>query len=122
VDSRHDDGVDVLGPTRLDYHGQAREGAGFDAQQVQIDWDQHPASCPAGQTSISWTPAVDNRGNAVIKVTCSSTDCRRCDHVAQCVHSQKRDPRRTLTIRPQPPYQALQAARQREATAAFQAE
>jgi hypothetical protein len=31
-------------------------------------------------------------------------DCRRCDHVAQCIRSTKRYPRRTLTIRPQPPY------------------
>jgi len=38
------------------------------------------------------------------------------------VRAKKRDPRRTLTIRPQPPYQALQTARQREATPAFQAE
>jgi hypothetical protein len=38
------------------------------------------------------------------------------------VRSQKRDPRRTLTIRPQPQYQALQTARQREATDTFQAE
>ena len=52
----------------------------------------------------------------------SSKDCRRCDPVAQCVRSKKRYPRRTLTIRPQPQYQALQAARQREATEAFQAE
>ena len=65
---------------------------------------------------------MDNRGNAVIKVKFSSKDCRRCDHVTQCVRSQKRYPRRTLTIRPQPQYQALQAARQREATEAFQAE
>jgi transposase len=122
VDSRRDYGVDLLGPTRLDYHWQAREGAGFDAQHFQIDWDQHEASCPAGQTSISWTPAVDNRGNAVIKVKFSSKDCRRCDYVAQCVRSKKRYPRRTLTIRPQPQYQALQTARQREATEAFQAE
>lgn len=122
VDSRHDYGVDLLGPTRLDYHWQAREGAGFDAQHFQIDWDQYQATCPAGKTSLSWTPAVDNRGNAVIKVKFSSKDCRRCDYVAQCVRSTKRDPRRTLTIRPQPQYQALQAARQREATEAFQAE
>jgi len=122
VDSRRDYGVDLLGPTRLDYHWQARAGAGFDAQHFQIDWDQHQASCPAGKTSISWTPTVDNRGNAVIKVKFSSKDCRRCDHVAQCVRSKKRDPRRTLTIRPQPQYQALQAARQREGTEAFQAE
>ena len=61
-------------------------------------------------------------GIAVIKVKCSSKDCRRCDHLAPCVRSKKRDPRRPLTIRPQPPYQALQAARQREATDMFQAE
>jgi hypothetical protein len=44
------------------------------------------------------------------------------DDIAQCVRSKKRYPRRTLTVRPLPQYQALQAARQREATEAFQAE
>jgi transposase len=87
-----------------------------------VDWGQQHATCPAGKTCISWTPALDNRRNAVIKVKFSSRDGRRCDHVAQCVRSKKRDLRRTLTIRPQRQYQALQAARQREATEAFQAE
>jgi transposase len=122
VQSRDDYGVDLLGPTRLDYHWPARAGAGFDAKHFQIDWDQQQATCPAGKTSISWTPAIDNRKNAVIKVKFSTKDCRRCDHIAQCIRSKKGDARRTLTIRPQPQYQALQAARQREATAAFQAE
>jgi Transposase DDE domain len=58
----------------------------------------------------------------VIQVRFSTKDCRRCGHLAQCIRSTKRDPRRTLTVRPQPPYQALQAARQREATDAFRAE
>jgi transposase len=122
VQSRDDYGVDLLGPTRLDYHWQARAGAGFDAQRFHIDWDRQHATCPAGKTSISWTPAIDNRKNAVIKVKFSSKDCRRCDHVTQCIRSTKRYARRTLTIRPQPQYQALQTARQREATEAFQAE
>jgi transposase len=122
VESQANYGVDVLGPTRLDYHWQARAGAGFAAQHFQIDWDQQHTTCPAGKTSISWTPAIDNRDNPVIKMKFSSKDCRHCDQVAQCVRSQKRSPRRTLTIRPEPQYQALQAARQREATDAFQAE
>jgi transposase len=122
VDSQHDYSVDLLGPTRLDDHWQAREGAGFDVQHFQIDWDQAHATCPAGKTSTGWTPAVDNRGNAVIKVKFSTKDCRGCDHVAQCIRSKKYYPRRTLTIRPQPQYQALPAARQREAAEAFQAE
>jgi transposase len=122
VESRDDYGVDLLGPTRLDYHWQARAGAGVDVQHFQIDGDRQHARCPAGKTSISWTPAMDNRGKAVITVKFSSKDCRRCDHVTQCMRSKKRYPRRTLTIRPQPQYQALQAARQREATDAFHAE
>jgi transposase len=122
VESPKHDGVDLLGPTRLDYHWQAQAGAGFDAQHFRIDWARPHATCPAGKTSIGWTPAVDSRGNAVIKVKCSSKDCRRCDQLPQCIRSQKRYPRRTLTIRPQPQYQALQAARHREATPAFQSE
>ena len=69
VQSRDDDGVDLLGPTRLDSHGQARAGAGFDAQHFPIDGDQQHATCPAGKTSLSWTPAIDHREHAVIKVT-----------------------------------------------------
>jgi transposase len=123
VESQDDYDVDLLGPTRLDCHWQARAGAGFDAQHFQIAWDQqHAASCLVGKTSISWIPAIDNRGHPVLKVKFSAKDRRRCDHVAQCVRSKKRYPRRTLTIRPQAQYQALQAARQREATDAFQAE
>ena len=98
--------MELLGPTRLDDHWQAREGAGFDAQHFQIDWEREQATCPVGKTSISWTPAVDHRGNAVIKVKVSTQDCRRCDPCAQCVRAKKRDPRRTLTIRPQRHYQA----------------
>jgi transposase len=98
VQSRDDYGVDLLGPTRLDYHWQAQAGAGFDAQHFQIDWDRQHATCPAGKTSISWTPAVDNRGNAVIKVKFSTKDCRPCPKLALCVRSQKRYPRRTVTI------------------------
>lgn len=57
-----------------------------------------------------------------MKVKCSTKDCRRCELMVHCIRSTKRSPRRTLTIRPQPQYQALRAARQREATTAFQAD
>jgi transposase len=102
VHRRHDDSVDWLGPTHLDDHGQAREGAGGDAQQFQLDGDQHQVSGPAGQKRLSWTPAVDHRRNAVITGQDSSKDCRRGDHVAQGVRAKTRAPRRTRTIRPQP--------------------
>jgi hypothetical protein len=81
VESQAHYGVDLLGPTRLNDHWRARAGAGFDAQHFQIDWDRQRATCPAGKTSISWTPAIDSRENPVMKVKFSTKDCRRCDHV-----------------------------------------
>jgi hypothetical protein len=65
---------------------------------------------------------MDHRGNPVIRMKFSTENRRPCDKSAQCVRSQKRNPRRTLTIRPQGQYQAFQTARQREATDTFQAE
>jgi hypothetical protein len=109
------------GPYASTITGRPGAGAGFDAQHFQIDWDQQHATCPAGKTSISWTPAIDNRENPVVKVKFSTKDCRCCEQVTQYIRSKKRYHRRTLTIRPQPQYQTLQTARQREATEAFQA-
>jgi transposase len=88
-------GVDLLGPTRKDYHWQARDGQGFDAQGFTIDWNCEQAACPAGRTSISWTPAVDNRRNQVIKIRFSTKDCVPCPHRVQCIRSRKGSPRRT---------------------------
>jgi hypothetical protein len=121
VENREHDGVDLLGPTRFDNHWQARQGTGCDAQPCQSDGDQHHATCPAGTIRSGWTPVVDHRGHPVIQVKCSPKDGRRGDQGAPCLRATKRAPQRMLTIRPQRYYQALQAARHREATDAFQA-
>lgn len=115
-------GVDLYGPTRQDYHWQAQDGTGFAAEHFQIDWEQQQATCPAGNTSISWTTAVDNRSTEVIKIKFSTKDCRHCPHLTQCVRSKKQYPRRTLTVRTEQQHKALMAARQREKTAAFDQE
>jgi len=112
-------GVDLLGPTRKDYHWQARDGQGFDAQGFTLNWDDEHATCPAGRTSISWTPAVDKRRNQVVKIKFSTKDCGPCPHRAQCTRSRKASSRRTITVRPQDQYEALRAAREREKTDAF---
>jgi hypothetical protein len=52
VERRDNDGVDLLGPVRLDAHWQAYAGAGFDTQPFQIDGDRPNATRPAGKT---WT-------------------------------------------------------------------
>jgi hypothetical protein len=120
VDCQGHDDVALLGPTRLDDHGQAREGAGCDAQPFQLDGDRQHAPWPAGQTSISGTPARENRDHQVIKMKCSTTDCRHSPKVAQGMRAKTRAPRRTLTIRPQPQDQARHTARPRDATPACQ--
>jgi transposase len=120
VASRRDFDVDLLGPTHGDIHWQAREARGFAASSFRIDWETHQATCPEGQTSISWTSAVDNRHAEVIKIKFSTTDCGACPSRAACTHSVRA--RRTLTIRPQEQYLALQAARQRQTTKAYATE
>jgi transposase len=121
VSSRREYGVDLVGPTRLDHHGQAQEHTGFALEHCRIDWDKQQAACPEGHVSNSWTPAVDRRDNQVIKVTFSGRDCRRCPSRARCTRSAKQYPRRTITIRAQEEFDALLAARQRVRTGAYRA-
>ena len=99
---------------RADCKWQARAAQGFDASHFQIDWEQQRATCPGGYTSISWTPAVDDRTNEVVKITCSMKDCQPCASRVHCT----RATRRTITVRRQAHHIAWQAARAREASAA----
>jgi transposase len=114
-------GVELLGPTRPDVKWQAKDGTGFDVQRFVIDWEQERATCPAGQTSASWTPAVDKRTDRVIKIKFSSTDCRACASRHLCVRSPKKCARRAITIRQREEDQALQARRAEETTPAYAA-
>jgi transposase len=120
VSSRRDFGVELLGPTRPDLRWQAQAGKGFAASDFTIDWERRKATCPAGKTSISWTPAIDRRKNRVIKIKFSITDCGACPHRLDCTHSVL--PRRTITVRPEQQHAALTAARQRETQEAFRTE
>jgi transposase len=114
--------VDLLGPVRPDVKWQAQAGQGFDAQNFVIAWDRHQAICPEGRASLSWTPAVDNRHTPVIKSKFSSTDCGRCPCRAQCIRSRRKYVRRTITVRPNDHYLALQARRAHVRTPEYAAE
>jgi transposase len=107
--------LDLLGPARGDYHRQAREGNGFAAQDFRIDWEVQRATCPAGKTSISWTPAIDKRTNAVIKIKFSMRDCQACPLREQCTDGK----RRSITVRPQEQHEALIQRRARQETIEF---
>jgi hypothetical protein len=76
VESQEEYGVDLLGPMRADYHWQAHEAKGFAAGDFAIEWRLEQATCPAANKSISWSEAIDNRKNGVVKIKFSSKDCR----------------------------------------------
>ena len=117
VTTRREYGVDLEGLTRLDYRWQARVGKGFDRANFQIDWEKSEATCPEGRKCLSWTPAVDNRANEVIKIKFSMRDCQPCPSRAHCT----RPVQRTNTVRGQEQYLALVAARGREKSGEFAA-
>lgn len=119
VSSQHQYGIEVIGPARADVKWQANTEGGIDASQFHIDWEHQQAICPTGQHSINWTPAIDDRKNEVIKIKFSTTDCGRCLRQGDCIRSEKKYKRRTLTIRPQAQHEALQAARRRQKTPTF---
>ena len=118
VESQRDYQVDLVGPTRKNYRWQASQHTGFDASHFPIDWEQQQATCPEGHTSSSWTPAIDNRKNEVIKIKFSTTDCQVCSSRSLCTQS-IRHTRRTVTIRPQEQYLALMRRREQERTKEF---
>lgn len=121
VASQKDFGVNLVGPTRADYHWQARAGEGFAAKDFIIDWAKQGVICPAGRTSHSWTPAVDRRHTAVIKIKFSFRDCSPCIFRTRCFQATRQSGRRCLTLRPKEQFEALQMAREREKTAEFAA-
>lgn len=116
--SQQDYGIDLVGPTHPDVKWQAQQKTGFEAGHFSIDWQAEQATCPEGHTSISWTPAIDNRKNEVIKIKFSIKDCQGCPSRSLCTRS-TRYPRRTITVRREQPHQALQRARARAKTEEF---
>lgn len=119
VSSQQQYGIEVIGPGRRDVKWQANTDGGIDVSQFRIDWEHHYATCPEGHTSSSWTPAIDNRKNEVIKIKFSTRDCGICPRLTSCTSSQSPTPRRLITVRPNAQHEALQAARRREQTPAF---
>jgi transposase len=112
VESEQQYQVDLLGPVRGDYRRQGRENKGFAAADFVIDWDARQARCPAGCTSITWNPTIDQRENPVIRIKFAMRDCHACAHRSDCTDGK----RRCISIRPREQYEALVQRRKRERT------
>lgn len=107
--------VDLIGPAPLDTSWQAQDANGFDQSQFQIDWDVRAVTCPMGQTSHTWQHSHSSRQIPLIRVLFARETCQACAVRTQCTRGQARG----ITFRPREPYEALQAARQREQTDEF---
>jgi transposase len=113
-------GIDVIGPLSTDHSWQAKAGAGFAAAQFVIDWAQKQAICPQGNTNAQWLPRTDADGQRSIQITFAKDDCAACPVRPQCTQSNVQP--RLLQVRDQAHYAVLQAARERQKTALFQAQ
>jgi transposase len=114
VASERDYGVELLGPTRRDRRWQARAAEGFGAEHFVVDFGRRRAICPEGRASVEWVPRVDNRGNDSLYIRFSPSDCGPCPSRSRCTRSKAEHPRRSISVRPQPQYEALQQRRQLE--------
>ena len=110
VQSQLDYGIELCGPPLRDNSWQARAGNGFAASDFQLDWALQQATCPGGQTSVSWQEK-QVRGQPLLQIKFSRTACSACPLRVHCTNSQEQ--RRSLTVLPQVEWEALQAARAR---------
>jgi transposase len=120
VESRQEYGMELMGPVQGNGRWQHEQGNGFDISHFRVDWKQQQVTCPAGKTSSSWKDYVDDRGNDLITIAFAKADCSQCPSLSQCTKAKNQ--RRTLTLKPQKLYEALQQARGREKTKEFRQE
>jgi transposase len=117
VTSRADYAIDLVGPVPADPSWQAHADQGFAAACFLIDWPARQATCPQGCTSKYWMEHYDRHGQPTVQIVFARADCQACPVRAQCTRS-ARGPR-SIVVRTQAAYAALQAARQHQATATF---
>jgi transposase len=112
--------IEVIGPPFGSYSRQHRAGQGYGIDAFTLDWTAQQARCPQGHTSVKWTPGHDMRGGPVVRIRFDTATCRACAVRHACTWA-KEAPRQ-LTVRPHEQHVAMQAARQRQATAEFKAQ
>ncbi len=117
VSSQREHGVRVIGPVLPDNQWQAQSAEACDVSCFTIHWEEQRAFCPAGHASVRWSPSTDNRGQEMIDIQFSGQSCAACPQRARCTTARHG---RRLSVRPKEQHLALQAARQFQASAAFQ--
>jgi transposase len=109
-------GIDLVGPVAPENSWQAQAKDGFDSTAFVIDWEAQQARCPQGHHSQKWQVRAGPQA-PLLHFRFSRTACRACPVRAKCTQSATLP--RALTIYPQPLFETLQTARQRQQREAF---
>ncbi|GHJ26622.1 hypothetical protein TPA0910_42370 [Streptomyces hygroscopicus subsp. sporocinereus] len=119
VSARRDHGIALHGPIQADNSAQASADSGFTQDAFTIDWDSQQATCPGGQTSTTWSERLSQRGQPVLRVVFSVSDCRPCTMRQACINTPNTKRPRELRLRHHDEYHALQRARTEQQTEAW---
>ena len=92
-------GIDVIAPARPNGTAQQTRSTGYGKSAFTIDWQEHTATCPSGQTSRYWTAGLDNNGRDAIRIRFATATCAPCPVRSQCTRSTQYG--RQLTVRPE---------------------
>jgi transposase len=111
--------VDLVGPVIGDQSWQARQQTGYAVAQFSIDWEAKRATCPQGKASQVWRETRDSAGHPAVDIHFGTATCRGCPARPRCA-TRKRG--RSLVVRRREEFEALQAARRRQTSAAFREE
>jgi transposase len=109
-------GTQIIGPVGQDTSWQQREQTGYALDDFAFDWPGQVATCPQGESSVSWKEAQDRRKLPTVVIRFASATCRSCGVRAQCTRGQEG---RTLTLTPPEVHAALRERRALQRTPAF---
>ncbi len=115
--SQENHGVELVGPVLPDSSWQARADQGYSSSCFIIDWEAQIAACPAGKESVAWSNTRDKHQQKRVSIKFSTEDCLACSQREKCTKSAANP--RIITLYPQPVYEVLQSARQRQETDEF---
>ncbi|MEV6126310.1 IS1182 family transposase [Streptomyces violaceusniger] len=119
VSARRDHGIALHGPIQADNSAQTSAEDGFAQDAFTIDWDNQQATCPGGRTSTTWSERLSQRGQPVLRVVFSVSDCRPCTMRQACINTPNLKRPRELRLRRHDEHHALQAARAEQQTDAW---
>jgi transposase len=111
-------GVEVIGPVGERGRKKGRGQDFYTKEHFLIDWEKEEVTCPEGKTSKKWTEKQQENGKVEIRARFGQTECRLCAARSRCT-SAAVNPRQVV-LHPREQHEALVAAREQQATKAFQ--